>query len=245
MTSRHQVVFVHGAWYGGWCWDRVGRGLAERGFAVAAPDLPGRGGDGVDVGQVSLSDCVERLAGVVLSSPEPVVLVAHSLGGVSATAMTEEQPDSVAAVVFVGAFLPVSGSAAVDVIRADEASAMREIRRLSADGRSSIVAGDRVDEVLWTGCSPEDIAAARGRVVAESTELARERVHWSVEGFGRRPRFYVECNRDRVISPAAQRRMWTETPCAEVYSLATGHAPFFATPDRLAEIIVSIADSVA
>jgi pimeloyl-ACP methyl ester carboxylesterase len=243
--ARPRVVFVHGAWYGGWCWNRVGRDLAERGFAVAAPDLPGRGGDGVDVGQVSLTDCVERLAGVVLSSPEPVVLVAHSLGGVTATAMTEANPDSVAAVVYVGAFLLRSGSAAVYVIRSDEASEVRQIRRLSADGRSSIVADELADEVLWTDCSPEDIAAARGRLVAESTGLARERVDWSADGFGRPPRFYVECTRDRVIGPAAQRRMWTETPCVQVHSLETGHAPFFATPDRLAEIVVSISGSVA
>ena len=34
-------VLVHGAWHGGWCWDRVARPLREAGHDVHAPTLTG------------------------------------------------------------------------------------------------------------------------------------------------------------------------------------------------------------
>jgi hypothetical protein len=44
-----------------------------------------------------------------------------------------------------------------------------------------------------------------------------------------------------VPGPAAQRRMYTMTPCRSVHSLPTGHAPFLSAPDRLASILRSAA----
>ncbi len=40
IVCRMRYVLVHGAWHGGWCWERVARELASRGHDVAAPDLP-------------------------------------------------------------------------------------------------------------------------------------------------------------------------------------------------------------
>ena len=39
------VVLVHGAWHGAWCWEPVVEGLARRGVAALAVDLPGHGAD--------------------------------------------------------------------------------------------------------------------------------------------------------------------------------------------------------
>ena len=38
-------VLVHGAWHGGWCWERVAPLLVAKGHRVIAPDLPGMGSD--------------------------------------------------------------------------------------------------------------------------------------------------------------------------------------------------------
>ena len=36
-------VLIHGAWHGGWCWEKVAPLLEARGHRVLAPDLPGHG----------------------------------------------------------------------------------------------------------------------------------------------------------------------------------------------------------
>jgi pimeloyl-ACP methyl ester carboxylesterase len=61
---------VHGAWHGGWAWDRLRAELEARGNVVHAPDLPC---DDPDAG-------VEDYASVV---PPADVVVGHSLGGLT------------------------------------------------------------------------------------------------------------------------------------------------------------------
>ena len=36
-------VLIHGAWHGGWCWEKVKPLLTAQGHQVVAPDLPGHG----------------------------------------------------------------------------------------------------------------------------------------------------------------------------------------------------------
>jgi len=61
---------VHGAWHGGWAWDRVRGELETRGHDVAAPDLPC---DDVSSGIADYARCV---------APADVA-VGHSLGGLT------------------------------------------------------------------------------------------------------------------------------------------------------------------
>jgi pimeloyl-ACP methyl ester carboxylesterase len=38
-------VLIHGAWHGGWCWNKVVPLLQQAGHRILAPDLPGHGQD--------------------------------------------------------------------------------------------------------------------------------------------------------------------------------------------------------
>jgi pimeloyl-ACP methyl ester carboxylesterase len=67
-----RFVFVHGAWHGGWAFDRVASELERRGHETFAPDLP--------CDEVGLS--VRDYAAVVGPHPDAVV-VGHSLGGLT------------------------------------------------------------------------------------------------------------------------------------------------------------------
>ena len=48
------VVLVHGAWHGAWCWQRVLAGLAQRGVSAHAIDLPGHGQSTEPLGDLAL-----------------------------------------------------------------------------------------------------------------------------------------------------------------------------------------------
>jgi hypothetical protein len=67
-----RFVFVHGAWHGGWCFERVAAELESRGHETWAPDLPCE-----EVGLTALD-----YAAVVGPQPDGVV-VGHSLGGLT------------------------------------------------------------------------------------------------------------------------------------------------------------------
>lgn len=57
------------------------------------------------------------------------------------------------------------------------------------------------------------------------------------------PRVYIETLRDRALPLPLQRRMHTDTPCAAVYSLPTGHSPFLSAPQALAEVLARVTDA--
>ena len=47
-------VLIHGAFHGGWAWDRIAPLLEKEGHTVIAPDLPGHGNDKTPVADITL-----------------------------------------------------------------------------------------------------------------------------------------------------------------------------------------------
>lgn len=105
------VVLVHGAWHGAWCWERVAERLRGAGHAVHAPELPMRG-DGIDlsahVATVVAAIERERLARFVLCG--------HSYGGAVASAVADRMPERIVSLVYVDAFVPEEDQALVDLV---------------------------------------------------------------------------------------------------------------------------------
>src|SRR5919201_534684 len=98
-------VLVHGAWHGGWVWDRVAQQLQESGHKVLAPDLPAHGSDRTPAGQITLRHYVDHVVSCIDSCAEPVVLAGHSMGGIVISSAAERRPESIRALVYVCAFL--------------------------------------------------------------------------------------------------------------------------------------------
>src|SRR5258708_453841 len=74
-----QVVLVHGAWHGGWAFDRVLPLLTIAGVSSVAVDLPAHGEDTGPPGDLH-SDAA-RVKAQLDRADERVVLLGHSYGG--------------------------------------------------------------------------------------------------------------------------------------------------------------------
>lgn len=77
------VVFVHGAFGGGWAFDAFREPFEAAGFETHAPNLPHheRGADLEQLAQSGLKDYAHAIANYVRELRAPPVLVGHSLGG--------------------------------------------------------------------------------------------------------------------------------------------------------------------
>jgi non-heme chloroperoxidase len=81
------VVFIHGAFCGGWCFQDFTPVLAARGFDCRTPDLrfhvsgPTREPDR-RLAQTSIADYTRDMAELVASLSEPPIIIGHSMGGV-------------------------------------------------------------------------------------------------------------------------------------------------------------------
>jgi len=110
-------VLVHGAWHGGWCWQRVCDRLIARGHRVFAPTLTGVGershlsSPAVDL-TTQILDVVNEIRWKDL---ENVVLVGHSYGGMVITGVAEQAASRISSIVYLDAFIPADGQSIQDL----------------------------------------------------------------------------------------------------------------------------------
>ena len=98
---------IHGARQGSWVWADVVPRLNEAGHSCHAVDLSGSAPDIADRANVTFRDQVEYLEDLIAEIGEPVVVVAHSCGGLAASQIAENLPDRVTGIVYVaGIMLP-------------------------------------------------------------------------------------------------------------------------------------------
>ncbi|MCE6997896.1 alpha/beta hydrolase [Saccharothrix sp. S26] len=102
-------VLVHGAWHGGWAWERVAPLLTATGAHVVTPDLT----HDRDVG---LADHVDEVVAALDAVTDPgAVLVGHSYAGLVVRQAADRRPDRVAHVVLVDGWAGPDGASLVDL----------------------------------------------------------------------------------------------------------------------------------
>jgi len=103
-------VLVHGAWHGGWCWRAVMSALERDGHRAFALDLPGHYDNQRDHAEVTLTSYVEYVAHYISERDlRDVVLVGHSLGGLTISGVAELVPDRLKRVIFASAMVMIDG----------------------------------------------------------------------------------------------------------------------------------------
>jgi len=110
-TTPRTIVFVHGAWGGGWQYTKVQPFLEEAGHTVFRPTMTGLG-ERVHLGgpDVGLSTHIEDIVNVLeFEELEEVVLVGHSYGGMVIAGVADRVPERIAKLVYFDAILPEDG----------------------------------------------------------------------------------------------------------------------------------------
>ena len=235
-------VLIHGAWHGGWCWERIVPLLVKEGHRVFAPDLPGMGADRRQHGRDPLCDWTDFVVNLATSADEPVILVGHSLGGVVISEVAERVPDAVHRLVYLTAFLLQSGQSLSDVAgRYPDVGPARAFRTADVDGEV-IVDPDQAIDIFYNETPAEEAQAAVDRLVPQPLAAFSKPVTLTAERFGRVPRAYVEATDDLAISLQMQRDMQALLPCEPVISIKCDHSPFYSAVPELVTALLSLAD---
>lgn len=233
-------VLIHGAWHGSWCWDRVVPLLEKEGHKVEAPDLPGHGKDATPIREVSLQAYADSVCKILDAQSDPVVLVGHSMGGIVISQAAEHRPGKIETLVYLTAFLLRDGESLLQVAQGDMEALVLPNLTFAEDQSYSSVRDEAVKEAFYGDCSEEDVARAKSLLVPQAAAPFATPVSTTEESFGRIPRVYIECLRDRAISPSVQKRMYAAAPCRKVVSMDTSHSPFFSAPDELVVHLTSL-----
>ena len=232
-------VLVHGSGHGAWCWQRVVPLLEAKGHHVVALDLPGNGHDKTLLGDVTLETYAGHVCGVLDSLDGPVVLVGHSLGGISISRAAELRPGKVAVLVYLTALLLQDGATFTPgtSTKPEEVKGALETRtswNISDDLTYVTYKEELAKHRFYNDCSDEDVAWAKSMLVPQPVGPLVSPLRITEENYGRVSRVYVECTLDNAVTPEMAQEMYNALPCKEVIQMETGHSPFLSAPEELA-----------
>jgi pimeloyl-ACP methyl ester carboxylesterase len=105
-------ILVHGAWHGGWAWDRVAPQLRETGATVIAPTLTGLGARSSEASsEIGLQTHVEDVAQALDAvSDGPATLVGHSYAGLVVREAADRRSELVRQIILVDGWVGPDGS---------------------------------------------------------------------------------------------------------------------------------------
>jgi pimeloyl-ACP methyl ester carboxylesterase len=234
---RHTFVLVHGAWHGGWCWDRVAPRLRAAGSEVHAPTLTGLSERAhllsPTVGLDTHVEDVVRLIDVL--GLRDVVLVGHSYAGQIVTGVADRRPDAVAKRVYLDAFVGEDGETAVSL--QPETVAHHWSESAAEQGFGWLVPVRRLEVLGVTEQADVDWLTPRLTPHPWKTYTDPLRLTGAAD---RVPAAFVECvSWMRVFQSQAERARAKGWP---VHELETGHEAMVTAPAELADVLLRLAD---
>jgi pimeloyl-ACP methyl ester carboxylesterase len=229
---------MHGSFHGAWCWYRIAAALESSSHRVTALDLPSAGIDPTPAVAVDLQAQAAAVLAVLDQLAEPVILVGHSAGGPVISTVAEARPAAVAKLVYLTAYLFENGASIASTLPRDPDSLA--VPNLVGTSDGLFVRLDRMREIFYGTTDDADVALARTllKPIGLRTTFDPVRVGAAFESVRR---FYVECRRDRAVTPGFQRAMHTALPCERVFAIRSDHSPFFSRPGTLVRILEAIA----
>lgn len=280
--DKPAFVFIHGAWHGARTWDKVVPVLEAAGHHCVAIDLPGSGKNAASPESFSrkpfdpaafgtepspnagvaqearTAATVEAVRQAAARGNGKVVLVGHSLGGITVSPVAETVPELLHAAVYLTAFMLPPGMPAIAMIQHESMAAALVPGLFMADP-----AGVGALRINVASDDPAYLAGLKtaffGDVDQAAFETFRKTLHCdepaqvalvpsgvTKDHFGTVARHYVHCDADQAITPAGQALMVAMVDEAmgsktSIHRLSASHSPFLSQPAQVADILLGIA----
>jgi pimeloyl-ACP methyl ester carboxylesterase len=215
------VVLVHGLFADGSCWSEVIARLQPKGINVTAVQNP----------LTSLKDAVEATQRVLATQDGPIVLVAHSFGGMI---VTEAGVDpKVSALVYIAARAPDAG---------EDYTALAKQFPTPPASAGIVWSGDegRLGEEAFLRDFAGDLPADKARVLYavqapfKRALLADKTTH---AAWRSKPSWYVVSADDRTINPDIERFM-AKRMGAKTTEIKASHLSLISQPDMITNVIL-------
>jgi len=274
-------VLVHGGWHNHSVWDRVAPILDTNGFAALTLDLPGAGVNAVAPTSLRRSPfdpaafAAERspIAGVTQEertravvalvndaaslSDGKVILVGHSAGGMTISAVAEQVPNLLLAVVYLAGFIVPNGMSLLAMLMHETMSSALALGLFVGDpvaiGATRINPRSRdkayrslLKASFYADLSESDFADAAAQLHCDESNVGAVALSGITPGgFGTVPRHYIRCTQDRAIPVTGQDHMiatvdGTIGGKTITHTLDSSHSPFLSQPTNLSRILIDI-----
>ncbi|HVI47303.1 MAG TPA: alpha/beta hydrolase family protein [Chitinophaga sp.] len=237
-TGRAPVyVLVHGAWHGGWCWQKVSTKLRSQGSIVYTPTLGGLGEykdvphEGINL-DTHISEIVNLLE---MEDLHDVVLVGHSYGGLVIAGVADRIPERLSKLVFLDAMLADNGQSLLSLLPAEGQASFAK----TAEPYKMVSAPSLPLEAFGLGKELQPWVAKRITLQPYKT-LTQPLV--LKHPFGNHlPLVYIACTKPQAPFFKTFSEKAKASPDWKYYELVTGHDAMLTAPDDLTSLLTSIA----
>lgn len=250
-------VLVHGTHSAAAFWTAIGRELSLRGHRVIAVDQPLHGTEKFipkayqaqdlralatepsPVAALTLDDFERRVTGVVRRAARlhgPVILVGHSMGGVSVSRVGNAVPELLDHICYMAAFCPSRTMPSLNDCAAspEGQQAISPLRQIGDPEKLGVL------RLNWRTADRRELAVFKEMICAEYTDAEFLRVLEGMQTdesmtaygnravgragtWGRIPRTYLRFGRDRTVATALQDRMIAEADALTPHNRFTVH----------------------
>lgn len=235
---KHYIL-VHGAWEGGWAWEKVTPRLLEAGHTVEAVDLAGSQENEQPVESVTLESYVDTVIEAIDRARGPVILVGHSLAGPVISQIAERMPDRVERLIYVASFLLENGGSVMAAMESDEKGQFLPQLEFSEDESYAQAREETWREVAFHDVREDAILAALPRLAErQSTQPFLAPVNLTAARFGSVPKTFLRTSLDKMMTPELQDRMLSGWHVEKTHVLESGHFPTLSIPEELTEVLL-------
>jgi pimeloyl-ACP methyl ester carboxylesterase len=240
-------VLVHGAWHGGWCWQRVVQALVREGHRAHAVTLTGVGERAHLLSPlITLETHIEDVrAAIEVEEMDEVVLAVHSYAGMIGTALADRIGTRLRHLVYVDAVVPRPGES----WSSTHARTVREARLAGAAASADY--GLPAPDPDNYGLQGADYEWVKRRLTAHPGHCYEAALAFEPARVAAVPRTFVSCTqpplptidaiRPRMADPGFWGGAWRGGGGAEVVELATGHDPMVTMPAELTRLLLRCA----
>ncbi|QHV99377.1 alpha/beta fold hydrolase [Spirosoma endbachense] len=222
------IVLVHGAWADGSNWAKIIPMLEAKGYQVTAVQNP----------LTSLEDDVAATKRVIAVQDGPVLLVAHSWGGVVITQAGNDP--KVLGLVYVAAFAPGDNESLTDAAKAFPPAPGPGEGRPDGAGFVTLTA-----KGVHQYFCPDLTTAERNVILATQGPLAIDVGNQKVAkaAWKTKPTWYLVASEDQMINPDLE-RSFAKNMKAKTLVLKSSHVPMLSQPAKVAAFITEAAGTV-
>lgn len=223
-------ALVHGGSHGAWCWEKLIPHLEAdpRVEAVIAIDLSGHGAraDVKPLGDITHDDYVDDVVGdIERADLRDVVLVGHSLAGITIPLVAARIPDRIRRVVHLTTSIPPEGKSINDLMKHPLSPLSREVP---------------LERMFGSDLEPDTLQWLMSNLGPEPPlPLDAKMPPWPQPA--RIPSVYVVCERDEALPPEYQREQISNGDIDDVVTFDSGHSGFASRPAELAELLLQYA----
>jgi pimeloyl-ACP methyl ester carboxylesterase len=226
MAEAVDLVLVHGAFHGAWCFEAVEPLFREQNLRTTSIELP----------LETLRGDAAAVHGVLDHLDGPVVVLGHSYGGAVVT-WGAEHP-AVTSLIYVAAVMPDAGEGMAGELAVERTTPDPELfEAIQAAGSGPVTIDPTVAAESFYGDAQPAQRAEWASRLRPSTIGAGEVVPHAA--WRSRPSDYVVCLDDAGLPSEMQRAIATRAGAA-VHELPGGHSPFLVRPDAFADLVTSI-----